>query len=454
MTDHDLELRLRAWYRAEINELETAPSELRTDVQTITQAPARSRRMLTTTRRSVPMNRIAPFALASAAAVVSIVIAMSTMFRSPDVGHSQVPAATQGGETYTPTLPNPTAHAAGWTNAGRMSVPRVGHTATLLADGKVLVAGGNDGTGQLASAELYDPVSGTWTPTEDLIDSHSFHTATLLPDGRVLVAGGAVKLGQPAEIYDPVSGTWSPAGQLHHPYRGGHTATLLADGRVLVTGSGSAELYDPARGTWRVTGDMVEQRSFSAATLLSDGTVLVAGGGCCAQDRSLDSAELFDPDSGTWRATGSMSGGRAYLTATRLLDGSVLVAGGGSIGRVGMSPIDSSELFDPANGTWTTSGNMHAARVLFQTATLLLDGTVLAAGGASDPEWRTSAEVYDPTSRTWTVTVKMAQARSGHTATVLPDGTVLVAGGYNWTEGPTTEAVLASAELYSPASGS
>src|SRR5438477_3570793 len=164
---------------------------------------------------------------------------------------------------------------------GSMAVPHDGHTATLLNDGKVLVAAGENYT---ETAELYDPVTGTWTATADMIVKRRFsHSATLLRNGKVLVVGGLLAEDITAELYDPVSGTWTLAGDTAH-LRWGHTATLLADGKVLVAGGGergttipTAELYDPASGAWTNTGDLIAEHTGHTATLLSNGDVLVAG---------------------------------------------------------------------------------------------------------------------------------------------------------------------------------
>jgi Galactose oxidase, central domain len=235
-------------------------------------------------------------------------------------------------------------------------------------------------------------------------------TATLLRDGKVLVAGGGESGGPSAELYDPASGTWTATGKMVY---GGGGATLLLDGKVLVAGAGdgtSAELYDPARGTWTATGSMLTPGG--TATLLRDGRVLVVSGdggpgssSCCAPNihGDLPSAELYDPASGTWTATSDTIRPRSGHTATLLPDGKVLVAGG--VGVRGIGPDASAELYDPASGTWTRTSNMievHGGG----TATLLSDGTVLLVGGFNgayfiDPV-RTDAaaiagvELYDP----------------------------------------------------------
>jgi hypothetical protein len=162
-------------------------------------------------------------------------------------------------------------------NTGSLHTARESHTATLLANGKVLVAGGEGGSGSLTSTELYDPASGSWPdPTPNpLTIGRAFHTATLLPNGKVLVAGGfnSGHLSS-AELYDPASGTWAMTGHLNTA-RAYHTATLLANGKVLVAGGEgdtgaltSAELYDPASGSWAMTGDLIIGRADHTATLL------------------------------------------------------------------------------------------------------------------------------------------------------------------------------------------
>lgn len=229
-----------------------------------------------------------------------------------------------------------------FSDTGSMTANRGDDTATLLASGKVLIAGGSsmDQTGPgLASAELYDPASGAFSPTGNMTDARFMHTAALLNNGKVLIAGGAVSnTAAPlatAELYDPSTGAFTNSGPMTIG-REQHTATLLADGRVLIAGgeiaagsgnlqaTASAEIYDPTTGTFSATGSMATARSFHTATLLPAGTVLVAGGGA---DNST--AEVFDPTTGTFSITGGMEVGRSGHTATLLSNGSVLVAGGG-----------------------------------------------------------------------------------------------------------------------------
>jgi uncharacterized protein YjdB len=195
-----------------------------------------------------------------------------------------------GGETDVASTPTPVASAElydpvakTWSSAGNMINARTGHTATLLPNGQVLVAGGIGGYLYLNSAEIYDPASNTWSSVGSLGTERYFHTATLLNNGTVLVAGGAVGSGPlaSAEIYDPVAATWSPAASMSTA-REGQTATLLGNGTVLVTGGAAtaiAEIYDPVANTWSPTPNMLEQQSGAAAVLLPNGIVLVAGAG-------------------------------------------------------------------------------------------------------------------------------------------------------------------------------
>jgi hypothetical protein len=184
----------------------------------------------------------------------------------------------------------------------------------LLSNGKVLVAGGSTGNVFLPTAEIYDPVAGTWTGvTNGMSDARFFHTATLLPDGKVYVAGGG--------------------------------------GGVIKS---SADLFDSASGNWTTTGALKTARCFQTATLLPNGLVLIAGGGqALGVQTPLASAELYDPLSGTATFTNSMTVARQWQTATLLPNGKVLVAGGHN----GTNALASAELFDSANGTWTATTN-------------------------------------------------------------------------------------------------
>jgi len=335
----------------------------------------------------------------------------------------------------------------GFRATGSMASARGSHTATLLSNGKVLVAGGADANGNaIATAEVFDPSTGTFSATGSMITARAHFAATLLSSGRVLVTGGLDPSGNPlatAEIYDPSTGTFSATTGVMKFVHASHTATLLNTGKVLVAGWGNAtaELFDPATGTFAATGSMVTARVSHTATLLSNGQVLVTGGiqGSGTATTVLAEAELYDPGKGTFSATaGVLTTAREWHAASLLPDGKVLVTGGlDSTGKA----IATAELYDPTNQSFTlTKGGMETARA-FQTATSLKDGTVLVTGGSDGTSSLATAELYDPNTGVFSPTGSLANARQSHTATLLNDGTVLVTGGNNG-------AALASAELY------
>jgi hypothetical protein len=337
---------------------------------------------------------------------------------------------------------------------GSLTTARSKHTATLLADGKVLVAGGTS-AGQ--SAEMYDPATGSFSSAGDLVRRRTGHTATLLGNGTVLLVGGRGEGGvqASAEVYDPVAKGFALTGN-PSVARESHTATLLADGKVLITGgtSGSgglltAELYDPATGIFSAVGSMSAARYEHAAIALASGQVLVLGGylapnGVSSSD-GLSSAELYDPATATFTAVADMKAKRVAPVATLLPDGTALI-GGGTHGFEGYIDSSSLELYDPATRTFATAGNMVVKRALF-SMTLLSDGTVLIAGGlqhhtgAADG-YLSNAEIYSPSTRTSVLTACMGVERASHSATLLSDGRVLVAGGRR------ASMDLADAQLY------
>ncbi len=372
-------------------------------------------------------------------------------------GCSQGPTARR---TSTATVPSATPTPATFRPTGSMAVARSGATATLLLDGRVLIAGGGDRTGELASVELYDPASGMFRTTGSMTTARFGSTATLLNDGRVLIAGGedGNHVLNSAELYDPVTGTFAATGSLRSP-RFGHTASLLQNGKVLIASGAkradnpyrgdalaSAELYDPVTGTFAATEPMTSPAVRATATVLMDRRVLIAGGatGLSIYDNYSSGAELYDATTGTFRETGSMTTDHGEGTAVLLRDGRVLIAGGinGAIDVI--NPERGAELYDPATGTFARTGSMTIARY-GQAAALLPDGRVLIAGGSS---WgfATSAELFDPATGAFDPTASMTIARQGCAASALRDGRVLFAGG--WNDGP-----LASAEIYQPSVG-
>jgi WD40 repeat protein len=282
-------------------------------------------------------------------------------------------------------------------------------SATRLADGRVLFVGGsNEGT-VLASAQVFDPATGKFSPTGSLITGRVGHTATLLADGRVLIAGGSTWASHPgtatamlasAELYDPKTGKFSPTGSMTTG-RDAASATLLSDGRVLIAGGGdegnapvaSAELYDPKTGKFSPTGSMLIAQYGQVATLLPDGRVLIAGGN--DGQRSVYSLEVYDPKTGTFSATGP-PGQNVFGTPALLHDGRVLFVGGyDDSAPMGSNYLASCKLFDPATGKLTPTGSLSIGRA--PSVTTLLDGRVLVTDGfaAGDPR-NLTAEVYQP----------------------------------------------------------
>jgi N-acetylneuraminic acid mutarotase len=224
-----------------------------------------------------------------------------------------------------------------WTRTNSLTGRRFWHTATLLPNGKVLVAGGyktGNPSATYSDAQLYDPASGTWSATGSMSGPRYLHTATLLTNGQVLVAGGDMVSGTSAELYVPSTGMWTNTGSITVG-RGMHTATLLTNGLVLVTGgqyaSPTVELYDPASGTWSTNGPMSVPRWWHTATLLANGHVLVVGGSTYTAN-SLASTEVFDPNTGYWTAASSLNIPRSDHTASFLANGRALVAGGQGAG--------------------------------------------------------------------------------------------------------------------------
>jgi N-acetylneuraminic acid mutarotase len=247
-----------------------------------------------------------------------------------------------------------------------------------------------------------------------------------------LLAGALLGVAAQARCADA---TWVATGSLHFA-RAGHAATLLPDGKVLVVGGAgtSAELYDPASVQWTVTGALGVPRSDPTATLLNNGQVLVVGGHRGeASPQSLGllgTSELYDPATGTWSKTGSLNTPRDGFTATLLQNGEVLVAGG--VDNADES-LDTAEVYDPIKGTWRDTGSFGGSR-FFHAATRLADGRVLIVGGSGDDFFLTAiggATVYDPVTGTWSGVGGLYTPRAQSTATLLANGDVLVAGGFD-----------------------
>ena len=349
---------------------------------------------------------------------------------------------------------------------GSMTTARMGHSATLLNNGKVLIAGGFqnvpggqhcegslhwvggfflDCVSRVSSAELYDPTTGTFSLTGNTTGLGLVHTATLLPSGKVFI-----NWGNSAELYDPSSGTFTPIEGKVPP----GTGTVLNNGKVLITGpvidntgrilitGFPATLYDPGNGTFVSTGNYVASPgSLGEATLLPDGRVLVAGNlGCCYDSGQT---EIYNPDSDTFSLTApvfTQSNGSTVLML--LTNGKVLAVGGWDVNDDNATP-NGAGLYDAAGGTFVTIENTTMPRQDY-TATLLPNGAVFITGGDYASS---STEIYDPVAQGFLATGHIVSPRRAHTATLLPDGRVLIAGGL-----PDSPATTATAELYTPPS--
>ena len=329
-----------------------------------------------------------------------------------------------------------------------LATDRAKHTATLLADGRVLVIGGYANEGLAADAEIRDAGSGAFTIAGRLGAGRYAHTATLLADGRVLVIGGSgqdPEILASAELWDPVSATFSDAGSLDGA-RMLHTATLLGDGRVLIvggTGGGTiaeAILWDPKTNRFAPAGTLTHPRAWHTATLLPDGRVLIIGGPA--------EAELWNPDTLTFSDAGTLATARWWPTATLLDDGRVAVIGGfeGQGFAFGAPGVGAIEIWDPRSQAFAPAGALLEKRGL-HTATLV-DGSLLVVGGmdadASGPAMLASAERWEPTSSRTHAAANLQQAKASHTATLLPDGRVLIVGGAD-----DTDHVVGSTEIWS-----
>jgi hypothetical protein len=321
--------------------------------------------------------------------------------------------------------------------AGVMAEQRAGHTATLLPNGNVLITGGfkkaADGWSQtyFSSAELYDPAKHSFSATGSMTYRRCGHTATLLKNGLVLIAGGVADMGvlSSAELYNPAAGTFIPINSMR-ARRCDFTATLLADGRVLMCGGGSrdalatAEIFNPSTKLFTATGEMTAPRLAHTASLLPDGDVLITGGSS-RRYVVLATAELYTPATGEFHGVGDMEQPRYKHAAAGIEGGPVLILGG-STKDDWRGTLSAMERYDPAQRTFSRVPNLlHARFKMPQAVVNLRNGTVLVAGGDS------TLELVDPSTGESRIVASLGTPRYYGTATVLQNGEVLIAGGYD-----------------------
>jgi hypothetical protein len=361
-------------------------------------------------------------------------------------GDSLPPGPLKTALIYSPTTRT-------WTKAPNMNTARTDATATVLPDGRVLVAGGYDRRVTtspnlpyplvdilpLASSQFFNPTSSTWTSGPALGHGRFGHSAIALKGGQVLVVGGAdqqdpERLLNSAELYDPVTKKWLGAGTIGAP-RTQFTLTALTDGRVLLAGGLAADgstvlrstlLFDPANGIWSPGPDLADARTGHAAAVLPDGRVLVTGGADLVG--RLASSELLDTSATSWSATGALSTPRSNHLAVSLSNGRIVVIGGLGSGDY----LATSELFDAvANGspaaarvpTGPGHWQLAAAKPIHvpddnnpHPAELLPDGRVLMFPAEAYGDF--DAQVYDPKLDAWT-TVFSRKAPPCSAGTVL-----------------------------------
>lgn len=455
--DFELSRSERDELRTHLSTCDTCPPALdgmRADARTIRALPTRD---VAVDRSAVILRRaigrppdIASLRLAFLAAVlallaVGIVVVGSELLRPPETPvfprpTGPQPTASQATQTSGPTVPSNA-----WQAVGSMAESRGGHTATLLPDGRVLVAGGT-GIETLQSAELYLPGSRSWEAAGDLQGPRSGHVALALPDGEVLVLGGSGGSDLPTTSEMFVGGAaWAGGPDL---LNGRIAFAAVVTGRLLVViggmfgdgvPRGEVEVWDLDGGPGFVEGaPLGTPRVRHTATVLADGSVLVVGGIGPAGDDPLVSAEIFNPSTGAWRPVAPMAVARYDHTATRLPDGRVLVAGGRAPAG---GLVDSVAIYDPTVDSWSEQMPLAEGRG-GHAAALIEDRGVLVVGGFGDLDAIASAEWFDLQEGAWSARSPLLRPRREVVLVQLSDGSLLVVGGDSSKGGVTAQVEL------------
>jgi hypothetical protein len=488
MNQDELEQRLRGWYRAEITEGPGAPPALRTAVDAIPTSVSASRARSPRTLLIAAALAVVGVAgaIAAGARVVTPpsdppVVPSHVAVTSPAPSNSVSPSGPPSPDASPIGLASPIAVEPGFSDAGAMSVPRFQHSATLLEDGRVLIAGGRSvADGIHGSTEFWDPVSGSMAAGPSMVVPRFGHTATRLDDGRVVIIGGygAGERGtKVVELWDPATAAFRAAGETVLARDGSLSTVLLRDGRVLIVGGGACqprdlpevsdrircsqdalqtEIWNPATEASAISGTLQEEQDWGDAALLADGRVFMLGGG----HLPTLGAEIYDPAKASWSRGGAPVDNRLGSQSVTLLpDGSVAIIGGqtGTLQeeQPTTAPLASIEVWNPATSSFLRAGALAVGRERHR-AVLLRDGRILVVGGFGAYEGGSSetalseAEIWDPATGQTSSAGTSATGRGLHTATLLPDGLVLVAGGLSSSHDGDPATDTASLETWAP----
>lgn len=343
-----------------------------------------------------------------------------------------------------PTLPPQPSNT--WKAVGPMTTERADHTATLLNDSRVLITGGFKGNGStftiLTSAEIFDPITNTFTAVGNMTTPRTFHTATLLPDGRVLIVGGIDSNGlalKSAEIFNPQTNSFTFIGNMNEP-RFYHTADLLNNGKILIAGGNnvalkSTEIFDPSINAFISGPDMTVSRSHAASALLNDGRILIVNG---LLSGTLMTVDIYNPNTNSFGSATS-SAEQLGLSVTSLPDGKVFIGGGKLFNQPnGLA----AEVFDSQNNSFIEVGPMLFPTIARQASVLLQNNKILIIDGGL------GAQLFNPLTNAFEATGNLNVGRViRHRLTLLQDGRALLAGGQ---VSETSFITTAGADVYQP----